>query len=63
MKLNKEKCDQAMLNSFNNYTSIAKETGLTYAAVHKILTGKANPRPSSLKAVCEVLKCSPNDLI
>jgi len=42
---------------------LAKETGLSYAAVVRIARGARRYDEDSLAAICRVLKCKPGDIL
>lgn len=43
--------------------ALAAAIGISETSMVKIRKGKSQPRPTTLKAMCEALDCTPEDLL
>lgn len=62
------KCDTAaferlMKEHFYTNATLAAEMGVNVMTVSKLRTGKAEPRVSTLKKLCEALNCEPGEIL
>src|SRR5262245_59503762 len=48
---------------FLTQADLARRIGTTQQVVQRWETGKANPRPSSMKKLCDALEVTPTDLV
>lgn len=62
-KIDTKKLNNLIQLHFLTYEELSKKTGLSMPGLQKIRTVGTVPRPSTLKKLCEVLNCEPNDIL
>lgn len=59
-----KKLNNLIQENYYTYVDLMKLTGLSNTGLVKIRTGKSKVvHPSTLKKLCKVLKCEPNDIL
>ena len=63
MRIDAEKMKKQMDLQLLNIKELAKETGLSANTISLMLNTDRQPRTTTLKKVCSVLKCTPQDIM
>ena len=61
--LDTEKLEYQRARNMLTYKEIADKVGISKTSMSKLKTGKTQPLPSTLRAMCEALNCKPEDLL
>jgi len=57
-----ESIKKILFNKCMSITDLAKKTDISLVSANRIVNGKAFPRATTLKKICVVLKCKPQDI-
>lgn len=63
MRLETEALKRLMALKYYDVPTLAKKVGVSRQSAYMWLWGKSQPRPNMLRKLCDVLECSPDDLI
>lgn len=61
--LDTEKLEYQRARNMLTYKELADKIGISKVSMSKLKTGKTQPLPTTMKALCEVLDCKPEDLL
>jgi len=48
---------------FYNGAKLSRELGISTTSVYQILRGATQPKPENLRKICEILECTPEDIV
>ena len=63
MKIDVDKMKRLLVMNGMTGKDLAVSIGVSTTAVYKVLHGQSQPKPATLKRMCETLKCDPDELV
>lgn len=64
MNINGEKLSYEMGKNLMNIEMLSQASGISRVTLSRIINGRAkNPRPDTVRALCEALHCEPADIL
>lgn len=58
-----DKVKHRMSAKFLDGAMLAEKVGVSRNSIYRMLRGETQPRPATLKAICEALECEADDLL
>ena len=62
-KIDAKKLEKQMQLNFLNAAKLAEATKITPSSISKLKLGKTSPRAGTMQKLCDVLNCTPADLL
>lgn len=63
MKLNTQELRKRITLKGHTRASLARELGLSTTAIYKITAGQNGASPETLRKMCEILECNPDEIV
>lgn len=63
MKLDKQKVKYRMACQFLNMEELQRRSGISRATVYNVVNGRTEPKPDTLRKLCDALECKPQDIL